>query len=77
MRCSIDVGDIVPYGMITSQSCVPALKRFMLSAGAGSEVSLGQCAWKLVPFARSSLVVLLCPRKLLSPWEPGGLSTEF
>lgn len=31
----------------------------MLSAGAGSEVSLGQCAWKRVPFARSSLVVVL------------------
>lgn len=31
----------------------------MLSAGADSEVSLGQCAWKLVPFARSSLVVVL------------------
>lgn len=63
--------DIVPYGMITSQSRVPALRRFMLSAGAGSEVSSGQCAWKLVPFARSSLVVLLpqeVPQSLGARW---------
>ena len=53
----------------------------MLSAGAGSEVSSGQCAWKLVPFARSSLVVLLpqeVPQSLGARWlGHGGLTSGY